>query len=60
MMRYKFAGRFSSCVPSSQRRGMSPIIAMFATLVYEQEPLLAGVWIATGEVQPSAAPRPRS
>ena len=28
-----------------------------ATLVYEQEPRIAGVWIETREVQPAAAPR---
>ena len=28
-----------------------------ATLVYEQEPRLAGVWIESREVQPAAAPR---
>src|SRR5438093_1212914 len=28
-----------------------------ATLIYEQEPRVAGVWIETREVEPAAAPR---
>ena len=39
--------------------GEAPHVALNepATLVYEQEPRIAGVWIETREVQPAAAPR---
>ena len=48
--RSRIAGEIPHLVPSDS-----------ATLVYEQEPRFAGVWIETREVQPSAAPRgPRS
>jgi hypothetical protein len=59
---FKTRGGMTVTLDRSRIVGEAPHVAPneSATLVYEQEPQLAGVWIATGEGQPSAAPGPRS